>query len=45
MAPSTVEDVTIQVLGGFRVVCAGEELPAERWSRPSDGPGRVRGGC
>ncbi|MCX4537103.1 AAA family ATPase [Streptomyces sp. NBC_01669] len=35
MAPSTVEDVTIRVLGGFRVECGGMELPAERWSRPS----------
>nr|WTB29217.1 hypothetical protein OG781_06675 [Streptomyces sp. NBC_00830] len=35
MAPSTVEDFTVQVLGGCRVECGGEELPTERWPRPS----------
>ncbi|MFE6036600.1 AAA family ATPase [Streptomyces sp. NPDC056452] len=34
MSPSAVEIVTIRVLGGFRVECGGETVPAGRWSRP-----------
>lgn len=35
MSPSAVEIVTIRVLGGFRVECGGETVPAGQWSRPS----------
>ncbi|MFD4695247.1 hypothetical protein [Streptomyces sp. NPDC058463] len=35
MSPSAVEIVTIRVLGGFRVECGGETVPAGQWSRPN----------